>query len=568
MEVYMSRFFGSVLSLALMVAAVGAAAQGPTPQPAPPVGDQAAPQPGFPPELPGLGQPHVSLKELAERVFRIPKKNAVQIAPDRIRATGIMNTEFLLVGEEGDFYLVKELPPEDPKSALHRAWAMQQTQEARGIARQEYMADKYIISDVPDIYPPFTDKLDFELRNEGLPKGGRWQMSFDVADMNGDGRPDLVLPPPRLGAPHPFIFLQQPDHTWRLWSDARWPDAKTAKLDYGTVRVADFDGDGHPDIALASHFSDTFVLYGDGKGDFTHFDVLPRANTAISARCLTVADFNNDGRPDVATLAEINLNVATNRKQSTGLVNVFLNLPSGWKSVGEGFPTEIQGDWISAADFDRDGWVDLLLTTRMEGIPYLFMRNLGKGERWQAVATSQVPYNSFVFANASAPLDRFKSPDVVLCFEQFNALVKEDPAQACAIYHFHDAKGRPSLTPHQELFLKRKVVYDNFKVVAVGDIDGDGRNDIAVVTSDGAVRIFLQFPDGTFYEERSPELTIGDTEPFDVRIADLYGDGKGEVIVMGSPHGTGPGGGVWVFAPHRKAPPRGKPTLDKPHTGD
>jgi len=162
----MSRFFGFVLSFALTVAAVGAAAQGQAPTPAPPAGNQAVPQPGVPPELPGLGQPHVSLKELAARVFRIPKKSAVVISPDRIRATGIMNTEFSLVGEEGDFYLVKELPPEDPKSALHRAWVIEQTREARGLAREEFMADKYIINDMPDIYPPFTDKLVFERRDE------------------------------------------------------------------------------------------------------------------------------------------------------------------------------------------------------------------------------------------------------------------------------------------------------------------------------------------------------------------------------------------------------------------
>jgi hypothetical protein len=284
--------------------------------------------------------------------------------------------------------------------------------------------------------------------------------------------------------------------------------------------------------------------------------VLPRGNKNLSARCLVVADFNNDRRPDVATLAEINLDVATNRKQATGLVNVFLNLPTGWKTVGDWFQGEIQGDWISEADIDRDGWVDLLLTSRMEGVLDLFMRNVGKGERFQAVASNQVPYSSFVFANAAAPLDRFKSPDVVLCFEQFNARAAEDPAQACAIYHFHDAKGQPSLTPHPEVFVKRKVVFDNFKVVAVGDIDGDRRNDIAVVTSNGAVRIFLQAPDGRFYEERSPEITIGNTDPFDVRIADLYRNGKGEIIIMGSPRGNEPGGGVWVFSPRVKTPPK------------
>jgi hypothetical protein len=556
----MQRFLSCLGVVIVALSAVGAAALQSTPPPGgppPPGSGQGAPQAGAVPYLPGLGQPQVDLDELAARVFRIPKGDAVLIGPNRIRTHGIMKQEFTLVGEEGDFYLVKELPPEDPKSALHRAWLRQQGEEARGLAKEEYLTDKYIINDMPDLFPAFTDKLDFERRDEGLPKDGRWQMSFDVADMNGDGRLDLVLPPPRLGMSHPSIVLQQPDHTWKLWGDVRWPQDTSFKLDYGTVRVADFDGDGHLDIALASHFSEVFVLYGDGKGDFTRVQVLPRANKTVTSRCLVVADLNNDRRPDIATLAEIDLDMATSRRQTSGLVDVLLNLPGGWKTVTEGFPSEIQGDWISAADFDRDGWVDLLLTSRKEGVLDLFMRNVGKGERFQAVSSIQVPYSSFVFASAAAPLDRFKSPDVVLCFEQFNARVAEDPAQACAIYRFHDSKGQPSLTPHPEVFVKRKVAYDNFKVVAVGDIDGDRRNDIAVVTSNGALRIFLQFPDGRFYEER-PEITIANTDPFDVRIVDLYGDGKGEVIVMGSPRGSEPGGGVWVFAPRLKAPPRGK----------
>ena len=504
-----------------------------------------------------------SIEELAARIFRIPKQDAILVGSDRVKETRLLQREFQLVGEKGSFYLVRMLPPEDPKSPLHQAWREQQVQESLSLAKAAYMADKYTVTGTPDIVPPFIDKLEFERRDQGLPKNGRWQMSFDIADMNGDGRPDLILPPPRLGVSHPSIFLQQADGSWRLWSDVKWPK-QGVKLDYGTVRVADFDGDGHPDIALASHFSGTYILYGNGKGDFTRWVELPRANKAVTSRSLVVADFNNDGRPDVATLAEINLDLTTNKVQRKGLVNVFLNLKDGWKTITQDFPTEIQGDWLSAADIDRDGWTDLLLTSRMEGVTSLFMRNVGKGERFEPIAEKQVPYSAFVFANAAAPLDRFKSPDVVLCFEEFNGRKVEDPTQACVIYHFHDAQGKPTLTPHQDVLFKTKVAYDNFKGVAVGDIDGDGRNDIAAISSNGELRIFLQYSDGKFYEERSPEVSLGEMDPFDVRIADLSGDGMGDVIVMGSPKGTKGGGGVLIFHPRLKNPPRDAARRSKP----
>jgi hypothetical protein len=561
----MKRLTLMVMSLALAAATLPAAAQTKPPLPPlqpppglPQVGDQPTPS-----GLPDVGAPHVTLQALRERIFRISKNNAVEIAPDRIRLTGPMQQEFTLIGEDGDFYLARMLPPEDPKSPLHAAWKMEQGRELRVAAKQQYYADRFLATRSPDVIPAFTKKIAFDQQDSGLPKGGHWQMSFDVADMNGDGLADLVLAPARLGVSHPSIYLQQADGTWKLWDKAQWPPLK---FDYGTVRVADFDGDGNLDIALTCHFGDTYVLYGNGKGDFTRMQRLPKPNPTVTSRALTVADFNNDGRPDVATICEIDLDYATQKPQHSGLVVVYLNRPDGWKAVTEGFPTEIQGDWLSAA---------LLLTSRKEGITDLFMRNVGKGTAFQSIASNQVPATGFVFANAVGALDRFKKrTDVVLCFEEYNPFKREDdPSQVCAIYRFHDAKGNVSLTPTPELLVKREIVYDNFKGVAVGDIDGDGRNDIALITSNGGVRVFLQFPDGRFYENL-PEIKLPDTDPFDVHIVDLQHNGKGDVIVAGSPSGNKGGGGVWVFSPHPlgegsaaaspRAAKRSGSSLDKP----
>lgn len=376
-------------------------------------------------------------------------------------------------------------------------------------------------------------------------------MSFDIADMNGDGRPDLVLPPERLGDGHPWIALQQKDGSWAPWADAKWPT--DIKLDYGTVRVADFDGDGNLDIAIACHFGGTYVLYGNGKGDFTRWARLPKVNQNMTARSLVVADFNNDGRPDIATLAETNIEMGSAKRIDSGLVNVVLNLPSGWKATSDGFSKFIHGDWLSAADIDGDGFPDLLLTSRNLGITDVMMRNVGKGEKFAPMAEAQVPIGGYVLANAVGSLDRFPIPDVVYCVEGFNPRGNEgDPAQACLIYRFHDANGRPSATPTVQTLFKFNEAYNNVNAVAIGDIDGDGRNDIALVTNEGKVRIFLQFPDGTFYEDKSAALDTGGADLFDVRIADLYHDGMGEVVVFGTPREQAKAeGGIWVFVPQK-----------------
>ncbi len=545
----MRKMFGMTISVALVGAAAVVAAQ----QPAPPATPQATPQPAA--EEPVVGPP-LTFEEWAReyyRPMRVRKEDAVDLGNNRIRMIRFLsNHEFELLGEEGEFYIVRELPITDPKSPAYRLY---RRMEARGVyheEREKYFEDKYLVVDQPDLIPPFTDRLEFKRLGQGLPTAGRWQMSFDIADMNGDGRLDIVAPPPRLGKERvPVVFLQQRDGSFRAWAEARWPEA--ARLDYGAVRVADFDRDGHLDTAITCHFGPAYILYGNGKGDFRRVVELPKANKAVSARAMAVADFDRDGRPDLALYAEVDVDIATTQRVDSGLVWLVLNKADGFKVVSD-FPAQLHGDWLTVADLDRDGWPDLLLTSRKVSMRDLVFRNLGGGERFEKLADKEMPSLAYVFSNAAAPLDGFDVPDLVLCFEQFSPNQRSTQAQACTIYHFHDAQGRPTTTPTPVLLLKHAEEYNNIKGVAVGDMDNDGRNDLVLITVFGQVRIFLQFPDGTFYEERSPEIDLGDTDPFDVKIIDLDGKGMKEIVIAGSPRGQGAGGGFFVYSPRRKGP--------------
>ena len=388
------------------------------------------------------------------KVFTIPKKDAILLGKNRVRPMRLINVVLEIVGEKGDEYLVRNLPPEDPQAVGHDTWWRNEGTEIFMKMKDDYFKDKYLIVDNPDVPPPFVDKVRFALRDQGLPHGGRWQMSFDIADMNGDGLPDLVFGPQRTGEEATgYIFLQQKDHSWQLWRDTKWP-TRGLKLDYGTVRVADFDGDGNKDIAIACHFSKTYVLYGNGKGDFTRFVTVPQTNQGMTSRALTVGDFNGDGRPDIATYAEVDLDMGSTSRLTSGLVNVALNLPSGWKAVAKNFfPEGIQGDWLTAADVLGVGSDQILLTSRAQNVMDLVFRNGGGGEKWDSTARLSFPVNAYVFANAVGPLDRFKQPDLLECFEQFNPWKVEPPTQSCVIYRFHDAQGQadPDAGPDRAL---------------------------------------------------------------------------------------------------------------------
>jgi hypothetical protein len=72
-----------------------------------------------------------------------------------------------------------------------------------------------------------------------------------------------------------------------------------------SVAVADFNGDGHPDLAVSNSDDRTVsVLLGTGTGSFgpqstlaagPGFDVVEGGTEAVA-----VGDFNGDGRPDLA----------------------------------------------------------------------------------------------------------------------------------------------------------------------------------------------------------------------------------------------------------------------------
>ncbi|MBZ5588379.1 MAG: VCBS repeat-containing protein [Acidobacteriia bacterium] len=527
----------------------------PGPKGTPPAPPSAAPAPQIGEAPPGLPEPKMGQRMSQEewnkwyyQLHTIPKKGAVLVGPKRVRPNRMMSMILEIVSEDETNYVVRNLPPDDPQSAGHKSWMKNEKSEVSRLAKQEYLRDKFLIVNNPEVPPPFTDRLKFVTAEAGLPKGGRWQMSFDIADMNGDGLPDLVFGPQRTGPPTPYIFLQQKDGSWKLWQEAKFP-TEGLKLDYGAVRVADFDGDGNKDIAIACHFSKTYVLYGDGKGGFTRFALIPQTNANMTARALTVADVNGDGRPDVVTFAEVDINMSDKQRLTGGLVNIALNLPSGWKAVGEkGFLGALMGDGLTAADIDMDGKVDLLLTSHTSNALDLIYRNLGGGDAWESIGRLQQPVDGYVYANAVGRLDRFKQPDVLECIEQHDPWKSSLPTQACVIYRFHDAQGRTTLTPTPTVLFQEKSDTVIYKAAAIGDIDGDGRDDIVVASNTGRVRVFLQGVDGNFFEQRNAGMDQPRNDIYDLRIADLRHDKKGEVIFAGSPTGTA-GGGVWVFRP-------------------
>ena len=191
-----------------------------------------------------------------------------------------------------------------------------------------------------------TGTFTFGAEYQGTGRGtGFDPISIVAADFNGDGKLDLAVANYYQGLVN--VLTGNGNGTFST-TPATYSSGGT---DPRALVVADFNADGHPDLAVANYGSSTVgVLLNSGTGTFA--SAVTYSTGGSNPRSLAVGDLNGDGKPDL---------VAAN--YTSGTIGVLLNKGTGTfatvvtYSTGGTYPRG-----VALADFNGDGHLDVIVT--------------------------------------------------------------------------------------------------------------------------------------------------------------------------------------------------------------
>lgn len=216
-----------------------------------------------------------------------------------------------------------------------------------------------------------------------LPTAGANISQLVTADFNGDGIADLIAVDNSDSAL--YIFLGNGDGTFTQGV------SPSISIRPSGVAIGDFNGDGKTDFAVADSYSDTItLLLGNGDGTFTTGATIHSGTVGAESGGLQIAaaDFNGDGKLDLVVAAGGFANVSESVTLITGNGDGTFHSPVLSQSATSSAVT-----WIQVADFNQDGTPDVVLADSNGNVSLLLNNGSGSFSGSIPVVTGlSVPY--------------------------------------------------------------------------------------------------------------------------------------------------------------------------------
>jgi uncharacterized protein (TIGR03437 family) len=341
-----------------------------------------------------------------------------------------------------------------------------------------------------------------------------------VADINGDGKPDVVagnFGNNSLTSGTLLVMLGNGDGTFQS------PTTIAAAGPVICVLIADFNKDGNPDLAVVTFSNGNQntlqILLGNGKGGFS-----PQPSFLLTgpSTALTAGDFNGDGNLDLAT-----------GDYSHSTVSILLGKGNGTFQSGSVYAAPSPTEALTVTDYNNDGIADILIGT---GGPTA----IGEGED-SGVIGVLLGNGDGTFQGLHTTILKTSDNAAFVAAADFNGDGKVDAIvgeQLSDNLVFFAGNGDGTFKSPTSI----ATGHTNGPGVS-GDFNGDGRPDLAVGALMGTtVSIYLNSGGGSF--QTASSVSSGGTAPNGIVTADFNGDGKLDLAVAnsGALASTGAGG--------------------------
>ncbi len=308
--------------------------------------------------------------------------------------------------------------------------------------------------------------------------------------------------------------------------NARWTTAlgPAAAGEFRSLAIADFDGDGLPDLAAGGGIDRRGVRIWLANGDGTWSSIEGPKYYAMPSG-LAAADFDKDGRPDL---------VVCGKGEVPG-VRVFLNTANlVWKELP---PVTTTSNYlvVGTADINHDGYPDIIAAREKSVDPggiAVWLNREGKGWTSDVGPVAADTYNDIAIAdlNNDGHLDiaatRWGTPGGI------------DIWYGNGLGAWSKAKEEPAAQL-------------NYQGLAIGDFNADGFPDILATTYRGELGVVLFLNDGQGGWWTTPVPIAGPGSFWSVQAADINGDGLLDIAATSF---DGRGVRVWLQLPHNKRP--------------
>lgn len=324
---------------------------------------------------------------------------------------------------------------------------------------------------------------------------------FTLADVNGDGFDDLVVPAGTWNSPNGLTVALRNNGGF----DFDVPSWFYASPVTNTAVLADFNGNGKPDIASSDQFDRILLSYDyynapPGIQPSTLFDA---PNSVGSPMHMDSGDFNLDGRPDLVT-ANFNGTIAFLKNNGTGGPAAGFDAPT-YTNVG----SQIQH--LAVCDTNLDGIPDVLVPEQLSHEVRVFL-GTGTGSFTAGPVVNGGGNLPSEIATGDLNMDGF--PDFA-CTLEFNSQTLI-------------GMGGPGGFPTVTSYLMGAGSGSGSRAIAINDYDRDFNLDIVVTNMvDGLLGIRQGSASGTFGTLQLRQVGGGATA---VAMTDVTGDGYADIV--------------------------------------